>query len=44
MRKIVKQFLDTKSPEAEVRRLMETEEAYDDEGGEQIDHGVTVGG
>ena len=30
LRKIVKQFLDTKSPEAEVRRLMETEEGYDE--------------
>ena len=29
LRKIVKQFLDTKSPEAEVRRLMETEEGFD---------------
>ncbi len=29
LRKIVKQFLTTKSPEAEVRRLMETEEGYD---------------
>jgi len=29
LRKIVKQFLNDKSPEAEVRRLMETEEGYD---------------
>jgi alkylation response protein AidB-like acyl-CoA dehydrogenase len=29
LRKIVKQFLDTKSPEAEVRRLMETDEGFD---------------
>ena len=36
LRKIVKQFLDTKSPEAEVRRLMETEEGYDDAVWEQM--------
>ena len=29
LRKVVKQFLEAKSPEAEVRRLMETEEGYD---------------
>ncbi len=36
LRKIVKQFLDTKSPEAEVRRLMETEEGYDQAVWEQM--------
>jgi alkylation response protein AidB-like acyl-CoA dehydrogenase len=30
LRKIVKQFLNDKSPESEVRRLMDTEEGYDD--------------
>jgi alkylation response protein AidB-like acyl-CoA dehydrogenase len=29
LRRIVRQFLDTKSPESEVRRLMETTEGYD---------------
>jgi len=29
LRRIVRQFLDDKSPEAEVRRLMETEQGYD---------------
>jgi alkylation response protein AidB-like acyl-CoA dehydrogenase len=29
LRKIVKQFLDTKSPESEVRALMDTEDGYD---------------
>ena len=36
LRKIVKQFLDTKSPEAEVRRLMDTEEGYDEAVWEQM--------
>ena len=36
LRKIVKQFLEAKSPEAEVRRLMETEEGYDDAVWEQM--------
>ena len=36
LRKIVKQFLDTKSPETEVRRLMETEEGYDEAVWEQM--------
>jgi alkylation response protein AidB-like acyl-CoA dehydrogenase len=30
LRNVVKQFLEAKSPEAEVRRLMETEEGYDE--------------
>ena len=36
LRKVVKQFLETKSPEAEVRRLMETEEGYDEAVWEQM--------
>ena len=36
LRKIVKQFLEAKSPEAEVRRLMETEEGNDDAVWEQM--------
>jgi alkylation response protein AidB-like acyl-CoA dehydrogenase len=36
LRNVVKQFLNQKSPEAEVRRLMETEEGYDEAVWEQM--------
>src|SRR3974377_2432661 len=36
LRKMVKRFLEDKSPETEVRRLMATEEGYDPAGGKQM--------
>src|SRR5690606_14420059 len=36
LRRITRQFLESKSPESEVRRLMETEEGYDEKVWQQM--------